>query len=62
VATTQQCTAAGHRWVVDLDLEKFCDRVNRDKLMAAIARRVTDKRVLRLIAAFLKLGYWRTGW
>jgi RNA-directed DNA polymerase len=40
--------------VVDLDLEKFFDRVNHDKLMAAIARRVTDKRVLRLIGALLK--------
>jgi len=48
--------AAGHRWVVDLDLEKFFDRVNHDKLMTAIARRVTDKRVLRLIGAFLKVG------
>jgi RNA-directed DNA polymerase len=42
--------------VVDLDLEKFFDRVNHDKLMAAIARRVTDKRLLRLIGAFLKVG------
>jgi retron-type reverse transcriptase len=42
--------------VVDLDLEKFFDRVNHDKLMHAIARRVTDKRVLRLIGAFLKVG------
>jgi len=48
VAKAQQYIAAGHRWVVDLDLEKFFDRVNHDKLMAAIARRVTDKRVLRL--------------
>jgi RNA-directed DNA polymerase len=43
VAKAQQYIAAGHRWVVDLDLEKFFDRVNHDKLMAAIARRVTDK-------------------
>src|SRR6202011_4818175 len=56
VAKAQQYIAAGHRWVVDLDLEKFFDRVNHDKLMAAIARRVTDKRVLRLIGAFLKVG------
>ena len=42
--------------MVDLDLEKFFDRVNHDKLMHAIARRVTDKRVLRLIGAFLKVG------
>jgi len=56
VAKAQQYIAAGHRWVVDLDLEKFFDRVNHDKLMAAIARRVTDKRGLRLIGAFLKVG------
>jgi RNA-directed DNA polymerase len=47
--------------VVDLDLEKFFDRVNHDKLMASIARRVTDKRVLRLIGAFLKVGVMENG-
>jgi RNA-directed DNA polymerase len=47
--------------VVDLDLEKFFHRVNHDKLMAAIARRVTDKRVLRLIGAFLKVGVLENG-
>jgi len=56
VAKAQQYVAAGHRWVVDLDLEKFFDRVNHDKLMALIARRVADKRVLRLIRAFLTAG------
>ncbi len=61
VAKAQQYIAAGHRWVVDLDLEKFFDRVNHDKLMAAIARRVTDKRVLRLIGAFLKVGVLENG-
>ncbi|MGA8675455.1 MAG: group II intron reverse transcriptase/maturase [Candidatus Acidiferrales bacterium] len=61
VAQAQQYIAAGHRWVVDLDLEKFFDRVNHDKLMAAIARRVTDKRVLRLIGAFLKAGVLENG-
>ncbi len=61
VAQAQQYIAAGHRWVVDLDLEKFFDRVNHDKLMAAIARRVTDKRVLRLIGAFLKVGVLENG-
>jgi len=61
VAKAQQYIAAGHRWVVDLDLEKFFDRVNHDKLMAAIARRVTDKRVLRLIGAFLKVGVMESG-
>ncbi len=61
VAKAQQYIAAGHRWVVDLDLEKFFDRVNHDKLMRAIARRVTDKRVLRLIGAFLKVGVLENG-
>jgi RNA-directed DNA polymerase len=59
VCERENCT--GHRWVVDLDLEKFFDRVNHDKLMAAIARRVTDKRVLRLIGAFLKVGVMENG-
>jgi RNA-directed DNA polymerase len=61
VAKAQPYIAAGHRWVVDLDLEKFFDRVNHDKRMAAIARRVTDKRVLRLIGAFLKVGVMENG-
>jgi RNA-directed DNA polymerase len=61
VARAQQYIAAGHRWVVDLDLEKFFDRVNHDRLMASIARRVTDKRVLRLLGAFLKVGVLENG-
>jgi RNA-directed DNA polymerase len=61
VEAAQQFIAAGYRWVVDLDLEKFFDRVNHDKLMHAIARRVTDKRVLRLIGAFLKVGVLENG-
>src|SRR5712692_4283958 len=61
VAQAQQYIAEGHRWVVDLDLEKFFDRVNHDRLMAAMARRVTDKRVLRLIGAFLKVGVMENG-
>ncbi len=61
VAKAQEYLASGHRWVVDLDLEKFFDRVNHDRLMAAIARRITDKRVLRLIGAFLKVGVLENG-
>src|SRR5215475_5289748 len=61
LAKAQQYIAAGNRWVVDLDLEKFFDRVNHDRLMAAIARRVPDKRVLRLIGAFLKVGVMENG-
>jgi len=45
VARAQQHIAAGYRWVVDLDLEKFFDRVNHDRLMGQIARRVHDKRL-----------------
>jgi RNA-directed DNA polymerase len=51
----------GHRWVVDLDLEKFFDRVNHDKLMSRISRRVSDKRLLRLIRSWLKAGVLENG-
>jgi len=61
VAQAQQYIAAGNDWVVDLDLEKFFDRVNHDKLMAAIARRVSDKRMLQLIRAFLESGVMENG-
>jgi RNA-directed DNA polymerase len=47
---------AGYRYVVDMDLEKFFDRVNHDVLMARVARRVKDKRLLRLIGRYLKAG------
>ena len=53
VARAQQYIAEGYRWVVDLDLEKFFDRVGHDRLMAKIAEPVSDKRVLKLIRAFL---------
>jgi RNA-directed DNA polymerase len=61
IAQAQQYIAQGKRWVVDLDLEKFFDRVNHDKLMAAIARRVNDKRMLRLLRAFLESGVMENG-
>ena len=61
VAKAQQYIAEGRRWVVDLDLEKFFDRVNHDKLMASIARRVADKRMLKLIRAFLTAGVMEDG-
>jgi retron-type reverse transcriptase len=61
VARAQQHIAAGYRWVVDLDLEKFFDRVNHDRLMGQIARRVHDKRLLRLIRSWLKAGVLENG-
>ena len=47
---------AGHRWVVDLDLEKFFDRVNHDVLMARVERKIRDRRVLGLIRRYLQSG------
>jgi RNA-directed DNA polymerase len=61
VAAAQQHVAEGYRWVVDLALEKFFDRANHDRLMAAIAARVADKRLLRLIRAFLNAGVLEDG-
>jgi RNA-directed DNA polymerase len=61
VAQAQQYIAAGYGWVVDLDLEKFFDRVNHDKLMGQIAKRVGDKGLLRLIRAFLNAGVMENG-
>jgi RNA-directed DNA polymerase len=52
---------AGYEWVVDIDLEKFFDRVNHDMLMARVARVVKDKRVLKLIRAYLNSGVMVNG-
>jgi RNA-directed DNA polymerase len=61
VAQAQRYIAQGHSWCVDLDLEKFFDRVNHDKLMGQIATRVGDKRLLKLIRAFLNAGVMENG-
>jgi RNA-directed DNA polymerase len=53
--------AAGYRWVVDLDLEKFFDRVNHDILVSRVARRVKDKRMLHLIRRYLSAGMMEDG-
>ena len=61
VHEAQQYIAEGYRWVVDLDLEKFFDRVNHDRLLAAVAERVADQRMLKLIRAFLEAGGMEEG-
>ncbi len=61
VAKAQQYVREGRRWVVDIDLEKFFDRVNHDRLMKSVGLRIADKRMLRLIGAFLKAGVMENG-
>ncbi|WP_367372100.1 group II intron reverse transcriptase/maturase [Pseudomonas lini] len=56
IETARGHVAAGHRWCVELDLEKFFDRVNHDVLMAYVARQIEDKRVLTLIRRYLEAG------
>ena len=61
VAQAQCYVAEGYCYVVDIDLENFFDRVNHDILMARIAERISDKRLLKLIRAFLNAGVMENG-
>ncbi len=61
VARAQELIASGHGTVVDIDLEKYFDRVNHDILMGLIAKRVSDKRILKLIRSFLTAGVLADG-
>jgi group II intron reverse transcriptase/maturase len=61
IKQAQEYVQAGNEWVVDIDLEKFFDRVNHDMLMARVAREVKDKRVLKLIRAYLNSGVMVNG-
>jgi RNA-directed DNA polymerase len=61
IKQAQEYMQEGYEWVVDIDLEKFFDRVNHDKLMARVAREVKDKRVLKLIREYLNSGVMVNG-
>jgi RNA-directed DNA polymerase len=61
VKQAQEYVQAGYEWAVDIDLEKFFDRVNHDKLMARVVRVVKDKRVLKLIRAYMNSGVMVNG-
>jgi RNA-directed DNA polymerase len=61
VAQAQKYIAEGYGWCVDLDLEKFFDRVNHDKLMGQIAKRIEDKRLLKVIRSMLNAGIMENG-
>jgi group II intron reverse transcriptase/maturase len=61
VCAAQRYIQEGRRWVVDVDLEKFFDRVNHDVLMGKLAKRIADKRMLRLIRRYLEAGVMANG-
>lgn len=61
VCQAQRYVQSGRRWVVDVDLEKFFDRVNHDVLMVRLANRIEDKRLLRVIRRYLEAGVLANG-
>ena len=61
IREAQQYIQNGKRWVVDVDLEKFFDRVNHDVLMGRLAKRIGDRRILRLIRRYLGAGVMAHG-
>ena len=61
IAKAQSYVRAGYEYVVDIDLEKFFDQVNHDRLMSQLATRIADKRVLKLIRGYLRAGILEHG-
>ena len=61
VMQAKRYVAEGYEWVVDMDLEKFFDRVNHDVLMGKLAKRIGDKRILRVIRRYLQTGIMVNG-
>jgi group II intron reverse transcriptase/maturase len=61
VEAAQRHINAGNKWVVDIDMAKFFDTVNHDRLMARMKKEISDKRILRLVNAYLKAGVMANG-
>lgn len=61
ILQTQSFLQHGYTWVVELDLAKFFDKVNHDKLMGLLMKRIEDKRVLKLIRSYLTTGIMEEG-
>ena len=61
VKAAQEYVNAGNKWVVDIDMAKFFDTVNHDRLMARMKQQISDKRILRLVNAYLKAGVMVNG-